>query len=145
MVGSANYSLLQNAVGLRSVWDLDKVVLKASYDHTSYTTLTSSPQHRKWHQYRHARPRGDVASLSAGYRLAPPTQLGVELGRSLLNYEPSQADFYVSGTEWNAGVFVDSQVTRYSYPCQRRLHGVSSRLGAVRAAGISRCLRAGDN
>src|SRR5258708_29677803 len=42
VTGTADYSQLQNIAGLSSTWDLNKLVLRAAYDHASYAVVTGA-------------------------------------------------------------------------------------------------------
>lgn len=111
VAGTGNYSQLQNALGMVTTWDLNKVIAKIGYDHVTYDSLSSGNA-----QNSGAQPSGysEVFSTSAGYTLKPGMLLGVELGGSLINYNVTTTNqAYSDGTQWNAGGFYDTPLSEY--------------------------------
>jgi hypothetical protein len=104
VTGTGNYSRLENALGLTATWDLNKVILRSGYDHVNYTGLTGNE----------GQPDGssELAYLSAGYTFKPGLLGGIELGGGLLHYEGTNIAF-ANAKQWNAGVFLDTQVSDY--------------------------------
>ena len=110
VVGSADYSRLENALGVGATWDLNKALVKAGYDHINYVSLYGAPQTTG------TTPDGssEVFTASGGLALRPGTLSGLELGASLIHYNTtSTSQFYTDATQWNAGGFFDSQVSDY--------------------------------
>lgn len=110
VAGSGNYSQFQNALGQTTTWDLNKTIVKLSYDHINYDSLSGSSG-----QGNSTPPSGysEVFSTSAGYALKPGMLLGVELGGSLINYSTTTSAYYPSAKQWNAGGFFDTPVSEY--------------------------------
>jgi len=83
VVGSGNYSQLQNALGVATTWDLNKAVVRVGYDHVIYDSLSGGAG-----QSSGGQPSGysEVFSASAGFALRPGMLLGLEAGDSLINY-----------------------------------------------------------
>jgi hypothetical protein len=110
VVASGNYSLFQNTLGFSPVLDLGKVVLKAGYDHLTYTFLQSGNQNTGvFPDFQN-----EVVSLSAGYMLAPELRAGLELGGSLLSYSGATANAnYSNAKQWNAGPFLETPLSEY--------------------------------
>jgi hypothetical protein len=111
VAGTGGYSQLQNSLGLATLWDLNKTILRFGYDHVSYDSLTSGNG-----QNSGAQPSGysEVFSASAGYALKPGRLLGVELGESLITYTTPTANTpYSNANQWNIGGFYDTQVSEY--------------------------------
>ena len=109
VVGSANYSQFENALGVNATWDLNRVVTRAGYDHVNYITVQGS-------QSAGAPPDGysEVFSGSSGYRLTSGILAGAELGGSLIHYSSSTANqTFTDATEWNAGGFCEAQFSQY--------------------------------
>jgi Putative beta-barrel porin 2 len=111
VVGSANYSVFQNTLGFSPVLDLGKVILKAGYDHITYTLLQSGSAQNTG---LFPDAQNEVVSLSAGYMLAPELQAGLELGGSLLSYSGATASVnYPNSKQWNAGPFLQTPLSEY--------------------------------
>jgi hypothetical protein len=111
VVGSGNYSQLQNALGVATVWDLNKGIVKFGYDHVNYDSLNSDSS-----QSYGGQPSGysEVFSTSAGYALKPGMLLGLELGGSLITYTTTTTNTpYSSANQWNVGGFYDAPLTEY--------------------------------
>ncbi len=111
VVGTGNYSQLENALGTAVVWDLNKAVVRAGYDHVNYETLSGNNT-----QTIGGQPSGysEVFSTSAGYALKPGTLVGVEFGESLLTYSTITTNTpYSNANQWNAGGFYDTPVTDF--------------------------------
>jgi hypothetical protein len=110
VVGSADYSMLQNVAGLTVTWDLNKVVAQVGYDHVNYGSLYATDQNQA------GQPDGmsEVFSVSAGYRITSAITAGLELGGSLLSYSQQNTNqFFSDATEWSAGGFVQAQISQY--------------------------------
>jgi len=111
VVGSGNYSQLQNALGVATTWDLNKATVKFGYDHVNYDSLSGGNAENFGGQ-----PSGysEVFSASAGYTLKPHMLLGVELGGSRINYNtPATNQSYSDARQWNVGGFYDAPVSEY--------------------------------
>lgn len=100
VVGTADYSQLQNSAGLLGTWDLNQLVLRLGYDHANYATVTAGADV----------PDGssEVASLSVGYRFGPEFSAGLESGGGLIQYSGPTADV-TQADDWNAGAFLEAQ------------------------------------
>jgi hypothetical protein len=106
IAAGGGYSRLQNNLGFSTLWDLNKVVVKFGYDHSSFIELSGGlgvPDQTS-----------DFFSSSAGYRLRPGMLLGLEAGGGLLQYSPTNIYIpYSEATEWNIGSFFQSQVSEH--------------------------------
>jgi hypothetical protein len=110
VVGSADYSRLENALGIATVWDLNQAVVKFGYDHVSYVSLQGTAQTGV------INPDGEseVFSTSAGYRVRPGMLAGLELGGALIHYSKvSGSQLFTDATQWNTGAFTEAQVSQY--------------------------------
>ena len=106
VAGVADYSQLQNAAGLSTLWDLNKLLLKAGYDHVNYQALSGTAGAQDG--------VSEVFSASAGYLLHPDMQLGVEAGGSLLSYSSAGTNGTpANAVQWNSGLFFQGQVSEY--------------------------------
>lgn len=110
VVGSADYTLLQNALGETTTWDLNRALIRFGYDHVNYSTLLGANENQT------GQPDGEseVFSASAGYHLTPAMLTGLELGGSLLTYSDSGTNqFFSDASSWNMGAFVEGQISQY--------------------------------
>jgi hypothetical protein len=108
VVGSADYALLENAVGETTTWDLNTAVVRLGYDHVNYVTIHKSGPI--------SQPDGqsEVFSLSSGYRVRPGILTGLELGGTLFAYDEATATQpYTDATGWNIGWFLEAQLSQY--------------------------------
>lgn len=111
VAGSGNYSELQNTLGVATVWDLNKAIVKLGYDHVNYESLTGGNVQNYWGQ---ASGYSEVFSTSAGYALKPGMLLGVELGDSLFTYTTTTTNTpFSNANQWNVGGFYDTPVSDY--------------------------------
>ncbi len=103
VVGTADYSQLQNAAGLLATWDLNQLVLRLGYDHANYTTISGGSV-----------PDGssEVANFSAAHRFGPELTTGLESGGGLINYGGANAGLS-EALDWNLGAFVEAQPLQY--------------------------------
>jgi Putative beta-barrel porin 2 len=108
VVGSGNYARLQNTLGLNTTWDLNKLVVRAGYDHVNYVALQGNGG---------GAPDGqsEVLSSSAGFRILPELLAGIEAGGSFIQYSSSgnSGIFFRRATQWNTGVFAEVQVSEH--------------------------------
>jgi hypothetical protein len=111
VAGTGNYSQLQNSLGLTTVWDLNKVIVRFGYDHVNYDSLGGGTG-----QTSGGQPSGysEVFSASAGYTLKPGMSLGVQMGGSLINYTTTTTNTpYSQANQWNVGGFYETRVSEY--------------------------------
>jgi hypothetical protein len=102
VVGTGDYARLQNALGLAASRDLNKILLRAGYDHVNYVDISgqgTSPE-----------GQAEVFYGSAGYRASSIIVGGLELGSSLLDYSTAtQPDAF----QWHAGLFGEGLLSEY--------------------------------
>ncbi len=103
--GTGDYARLENAVGVASLWDLNKVVLRAGYDHVNYVNLT--------HNGGQTEGQSELFSTSAGYAIQPETKVGVDLGAGLIHYRSASTNQFGDATQWSAGGFYEREVSQY--------------------------------
>ncbi len=104
--GNQNFSQLENAAGVSTSWDLNKLVAQLGYDHNNDISVGSGQQ------------VPDTTSenwfINAGVRVIPEVTLGVEGGIGLISYGKSQsAATQPNAAEWNAGAFCKADISRY--------------------------------
>lgn len=106
VVGSADYSQLQNDAGVGVIWDLNKLIARLGYDHLNYMVLTGGQGQPDGRQ--------EVFSLSGGYLLGGHAEAGLELGGGLIHYDSSGTNtLYTDATQWSVGPYFQSQLTDY--------------------------------
>jgi hypothetical protein len=109
VANSGNYSTFQNAVGVATTWDLNKVILKAGYDHVDNIPIQGGQSQQTLSE--------EVFSLSAGYMLKPQMLLGLASGVSLLNQGNAGTNTSFgsvgNGVQWNVGPFFETQASDY--------------------------------
>jgi len=106
VAGSGNYAQFQNAAGVTTVWDLNKVVLKSVYDHVDSMPINGSQGQSAVSE--------EVFSLWAGYTLKPKVLLGLAGGASLINQgNTSTSTGLGNGVQWNVGPFFEAQASEY--------------------------------
>jgi len=107
IVGNADYSRLENTLGVTAVWDLNTVILRLGYDHAIYSSLSGGTA---------AYPDGqaDMVFLTAGYTINRAMIAGVELGGGAVSYDLEGTNvFYSDALQWNAGAFLESRFSDY--------------------------------
>ena len=103
---TGNFARLENAVGTSALWDMNKVVSQAGYDHVNDISLGSTQTTPD--------ATSDSWFLNAGVRVIPEVMAGVEGGFGLINYDQGQtASPQPNASQWNAGVFCKAQATEY--------------------------------
>ena len=111
VAGTGNYSLLQNALGVATTWDLNKAKVNFGYDHVNYDSLSGGSAQNSGSQ-----PSGysEVFSASPSYTLKPGMVLGTELGGSFINYNTTTTiQPYSDAIQWNVGGFYDTPLSEY--------------------------------
>jgi hypothetical protein len=106
--GNTTYASLQNTAGLNTLWDLNKFVVTAGYDHGNYLELNSS------------QGQPDASSenffLTGGVHPAPEILTGLEAGGGLINYSGSGTAGSAAtpdATQWNVGAFCTATISEY--------------------------------
>ena len=111
VAGTGDYSQLQNSLGVATLWDLNKAIVRVGFDHVNFDSLSGGSGQNSRNQ-----PSGysEVFSASAGYALKPGMLLGVELGGSLITYTTiTTYTPYSNANQWNAGGYYDTPVSEY--------------------------------
>jgi hypothetical protein len=106
-VGQGDLSRFENAAGISALWDLNKVMVRAGYDHLNYISISGGENRR--------RPDGqnDVFFANVGYELRPRMMLGVEAGLGLVSYEETGNVIFTEAVQWNTGLFFEAPVSEY--------------------------------
>ncbi|HUB66724.1 MAG TPA: hypothetical protein VL981_04500 [Candidatus Methylacidiphilales bacterium] len=105
-----NFSRFENVVGINALWDLNKVVLFASYDHINFISTqlqtlggTNLPDPNLLDY------SADQVSASAEFHLSSTLIGGIEGAASSRSYDHYTGDY----TQWSAGPFIKLQVTQH--------------------------------
>lgn len=106
----ANQNLvsLQNTAGVGALWDLNKAVVNAGYDHANYLSLSQNQ----------GEPDASSENLygNAALRVRPELLLGVEAGGTVITYDNSTAAYAAlspNATQWSAGFLGSDQISDY--------------------------------
>ena len=104
--GNQNFAQLENAAGVSTSWDLNKLVAQLGYDHLNDFSLGSNQQ------------LPDAMSenwfLNAGVRVVPEITVGVEGGFGLVSYGRIQSSSpQPDAVQWNAGAFCKAEISEY--------------------------------
>jgi hypothetical protein len=101
---TGNYSQLQNTIGVKSLWDLNKLMAEVGYDHEDNISLADSQ----------AVPDSSSENIYAkiGAIPAPQVTIGLEGGGSQINFSDQQA-IEPNAYQWNAGAFCQGQISQY--------------------------------
>lgn len=107
VVGTANYSRLENDLGFTVIWDLNKVVLRLGYDHGSYINLESA-------NASYPNGQADLFFATAGYVIRSEMTTGLELTGGFVSYDMSGTNYYFSeAMQWSLGTFFEARVSEY--------------------------------
>lgn len=106
VVGNADLSRLENAVGTVVTWDLNEGLVRAGYDHLNYSNLSGNTDN-------YPGGRSEVFFLNAGLTPGVGVLYGVELGGSLIHYDERTSNGFENASQWNAGAFTDLQISEY--------------------------------
>jgi hypothetical protein len=100
--GTGDFGGIDNTVGVRADWDLNKLLITAGYDHVNFFSTGS--------------PLSDVQERSSelfygrgGIQLGPALRAGLELGGGMTDYA---RDVFADDTEFTVGPFVEFEVTK---------------------------------
>jgi len=102
--GTGDYARLENAVGVTTLWDLNKVNLRVGYDHVDYLSLSTHG--------RQPDGQSELFSSSASYAIKPGMSAGIELGGGLLNYSGTNT-LFSEATQWSLGSFFSTELSEY--------------------------------
>jgi hypothetical protein len=104
---NGNFISLQNTIGVSALWDLNKIIVNAGYDHANYVSLSSGSQ----------QPDSSSENFyaNAGLRVMPEVLVGLEVGGGFINYDQSTltSAFESDAAQWNAGAFASAQISQY--------------------------------
>lgn len=92
--GIARFGGFDNTAGIKSLWDMNKVVLTADYGHRSFLSSTEN--------YDYLDRASELLLTRSEFRLNPVVSVGPELSGSLTSYDQ---DLLHDGYGYSAGVF----------------------------------------
>jgi hypothetical protein len=103
--GTGDYQRLENTVGVAATWDLNKIILKAGYDHLNYSALSG--------RYLVVRDeQSELLTMSGSYALRPELRMGLELSGGLTSYSWERTMMlHGDGRQWSAGPFAEVQLS----------------------------------
>ena len=103
ITGTGSQAHFGNTLGIRTVWDLNKAFLSASYDHQNYISAES--------QFDNLTHSAELFTAAFGFQLRPTVQIGLQVGGGLLDYNAplSQDNQHIS-----IGPFVSAQLSEYT-------------------------------
>lgn len=101
--GTGSLSRYENTVGIRTVWDLNKAFISATYDHRNLIATDPANEY-----LTHA---AELFSSTVGFQLQPTLQAGVELSGGLLDY----SQMVLPDNQHAAlGLFGSAQISEYT-------------------------------
>src|SRR5262249_8779835 len=96
VVGVANYAQLQNAAGVTTTLDLNKMTLQIRYDHVNYVELSGNAPTAQGTD-----GQSEVFSGALGYAFKPALSAGLEAGGSLIHFDAvSASQSFTDAAEW---------------------------------------------
>jgi hypothetical protein len=98
----ASFERLQNAAGLSVTWDLNKVILFGAYTHYNFYSLNS--------QFDYLNQTEEQILLSSALKLSDVLTVGLRSTFAVVDYSEN---FQNDSTDYSAGAFVETQLTRY--------------------------------
>jgi hypothetical protein len=111
---SAQYMLFQNTLGANAVWDMNRALLSAGFDHINFMYLQTANRNISDAQ-------AEVIYLQGGAKLKPGRVVGLELGLSLIAYQHPTVDNPITGgKQYSLGLFYAEQLSQH---LQFKLHG----------------------
>jgi hypothetical protein len=98
----ARFERLQNAAGLSVTWDLNKVILFGAYTHYNFYSFDS--------QFDFLNETEEQFFLSSSLKLSDALTVGLRGTFAVVDYSEN---FQNDSTDYSAGAFVETQLTRY--------------------------------
>ncbi len=115
--GTGDFGGIENTVGTRVDWDLNRLTFSVGYDHYNFISTGSGVP--KTVQARNGARPGDTEDIQdrsselfygrAGVKISPAITTGLEASGALNTYD---SDFFNDNTQLSAGPFVEAQITR---------------------------------
>lgn len=100
--GTGDFGGIENTVGIRADWDLNRVILSAGYDHANFFG-TGSP-------LSDVQDRSQELFYTRGtIRIGPDVRAGLEVAGGLTDYTE---DVFADNTEFSIGPFVELDITK---------------------------------
>jgi hypothetical protein len=101
--GIGSLSRFENTAGVQATWDLNKAFVSVGYDHRNFISAE-----RKFDHLTHI---AELFTSAIGFQLQPTTQLGLEIGGGLIDY---QKNILQDNQHVAIGPFLRSQLSEYS-------------------------------
>jgi len=101
--GTGSLEHFENVSGIQGIWDLNKLVLGAGYDHSIYiaSSSESADQNRA----------SDLFNLSAGVTLNPTMEAGLQVGGGFTTYDEKT---FNNNSHIAVGPFFNAELSEYS-------------------------------
>jgi len=108
VVGSGSYTRLENGAGVDAVWDLNKAMMSAGYDHINYISYDGNDGTTSIF------PDSAAEELTAtvGYRMRSDCLAGVETSGALFHYVQSGRAFS-DALQATVGTFLEVHISEY--------------------------------
>jgi hypothetical protein len=101
--GVGSLSRFENTLGVGVMWDLNKVILRAGYDHYTYLATQS--------EFSYQSRASELFVASAAFVVNPFTLVGVETGAGITDYDENVLN---DNHHLSAGMFFSMRVSEYS-------------------------------
>jgi opacity protein-like surface antigen len=99
---TADYGLFENTAGVSVLWDLNKILLTAGYDHYLFKSTTD--------QFDYLDHNSDILNGSAALALTNTMNIGAEATGVFTYYD---GDVMNDSTDYSVGGFLESQLSTY--------------------------------
>jgi len=99
---AVKYTRFENTVGADALWDLNKIIVAAGYNHSNYVSLTKA--------YSYLDHSAELLTLSPSYALTNATNVGLD---SSVAYTYFNQNVQNDSTMFSAGPFVENTLTHY--------------------------------
>ena len=108
--GTGDFGGIENTVGARVDWNLNKLTISAGYDHFNFISTGSGITNGAPSSTDDVQDRSsELFYLRGGVQLSPAVTVGVETSAGLTDYE---SDFFHDNSQFSVGPFIEAQITR---------------------------------
>src|ERR1051325_10224377 len=114
--GTGDFGGIENTVGTRVDWDLNKLTFSVGYDHYNFISTSTGVSQTLQRGTAAGGRLADVQDRSselfygrAGLKVSPAITTGLEAGGGLTDYE---SEFFNDNSQLSVGPFVEMQLTR---------------------------------
>jgi hypothetical protein len=108
--GTGDFGGIENTVGVRADWNLNKLTVSAGYDHFNFISTGSGITNGAPSSTDDVQDRSsELFYVRGGVQLSPAVTVGVETSAGFTDYE---SDFFHDNSQFSVGPFVEAQITR---------------------------------